>query len=594
MKRIFRMGATGIAMAALALLGWRMFQPSPEIASSVHVVTLWTAGAAPEAVGEGRHVALADAPNAPPGVQRIPDAAFLRRAFPALRRITIRGDGIDEPDTAALRGLEVEWQRPAVTRPASPMLAALSAPRRLSVGQRMIVHGRLHGLPPRAPVRLSLEGPDGSKQSHDVQAAIDGDATFSLTSATAAVAPGAFEWTLRLGSGHSWVVGAVVRPAELPRVLLLQAAPTVEGGRLQRWLAESGAPVTSRTRVSAAHMRFAASGGSPADFPRLDAAILARFDVVVAGEAALNELAAEETAALEAAIRQDGLGLMVIGESALTPRPPFGTWRFRASDGRETDGEKRMARLRLWDGAELAEPITVAATEIIALPDARWLVRDPQERLLGAAVRSGRGWLARSLVLDTWRWLQGGHPEIFARYWSSLLSLVARPAATIEGRWCLANGAAPIIEDEAVRLAWVGAPSAPLPDAEVRALARPDIAPVRLQLARDVRDAARAEALHWPARAGWHEVRALPAGPSLAFYVQPARAFDELKAEQRRDATARLAQRSLSSAEIGHKRTPVDVPREDLLANALWFALFLASASWLWWEQRKRWSEKLS
>ena len=588
MKRIFRMGATGIAMAALALLGWRMFQPSPEIASSVHDVTLWTAGAAPEAVGEGRHVALADASNAPPGAQRIPDAAFLRRAFPMLRRITIKGDGIDEPDTAALRGLEVEWQRPAVTRPASPMLAAFSAPRRLSVGQRMIVHGRLRGLRPREPVIMSLEGPDGSKQSHSVQAADDGDATFSLSNATAAVAPGAFEWTVRLGSGQSWAVGAVVGSAELPRVLLLQAAPTVEGGRLQRWLAESGAPVTSRTRVSAAHVRFATSGGSPADFPRLDAAILARFDVVVAGEAALNELAAEETAALEGAIRQDGVGLMVIGESGLMPRASFGTWRFRARDDRETSEEKRMARLRLWDGAELAEPITVAATEIIASPDARWLVRDPQERLLGAAVRSGRGWLARSLVLDTWRWLQGGHPEIFARYWSSLLSLVARPATITEGRWSLANAPGPIVVDELVRLVWVGAPSAPLPEADVRTAADSNTNPVRLQLARDGRDAARAEALHWPARAGWHEVRALPSGPSLAFYVQPARAFDELKAEQRRDATARLAQRSLSSSEISHKRTSVDVPRTRMLANALWFALFLASASWLWWEQRKR------
>ena len=100
----------------------------------------------------------------------------------------------------------------------------------------------------------------------------------------------------------------------------------------------------------------------------------------------------------------------------------------------------------------------------------RWLVRDSRARTLAAALPFGRGRVARSLVADTWRWLQGGHPDDFARYWSTVLSAVARPATTARGQWNLEDDSGAIFAGEPVRISWRSEADAALPGAEVRTL----------------------------------------------------------------------------------------------------------------------------
>ncbi len=228
MKRGLLIGAHAIAAGSLAMLGWQSFQPVPTEFPARTEMTLWTAGAAATAPTVGTQVALPDAAHPPAGAERIPDLGFLRRNHPVLQRVVIEGDGIDATGAAALSGLAVVWNRPMAARHGAPAITAVSAPRVLTVGQRMTVQGCVRGLRPGDTIALSLEGPDGASQSVETKAAPDGDGTFSLVSAAAAIAAGAFEWKLRLGpGGEPLVLGAMVVKPELPRVLLLQASPSV-------------------------------------------------------------------------------------------------------------------------------------------------------------------------------------------------------------------------------------------------------------------------------------------------------------------------------------------------------------------------------
>ena len=585
MKPVHRIVVTAVAVGALLLLGWRWLRPRPSADLTVTAVTLWTAGPASTAPRAGRQVALPEATQAPAEAERIPDVAFLRRRFPALTSVAIEGEGVDEAAAARLRGLAVTWQRPERAPGGLPEIANLSAPAQLHVGQPLSVQGRITGLRPKEIVPLSLEAPDGSKQALEVRAAANGEAEFAVKSAVAAVAPGAFEWKLRVGpNSPPFVVGAWVVSPVLPRVLILQAAPNSEAGRLQRWLAHAGASVTARTRVSAESVRFTTANGASAEFATLNAAVLAGFDVVVTRALALRELPEEELAALEIAVREEGVGLIVVcGTDNPSDTSALFPWKFRPLGSERGDDEARLTRIRLEDGTEIVEPVNVPSAELIGPGAARPVARDSQQRPLVAAVRRGQGWVVGSLVGETWRWLQGGHPEAYAAYWSVLLSAVARPAAAADGRWTLAPEARPLLVGESVALGMLVAPTGPIPAATLRRRGEPETTASPLHLLRDPREPSRVRALVWPSEAGWHEARALPGGAAISFYVHEAAALPAAAVQARHDVTGRLVQSNTVAA---------TAPNAGRTASTLFWwevallALFVGCAGWLWLHER--------
>jgi hypothetical protein len=265
--------------------------------------------------------------------------------------------------------------------------------------------------------------------------------------------------------------------------------------------------------------------------------------------------------------------------------PLLAPWQVRVLE-RTDEPDVRVTRLRLRDGVEITELASVIPAELDTPAATRWLARDPQERTIVAAVQRGHGWVARSLVTDTWRWLQQGQKESYATFWSHVLTAVARRAPGV-GRWTLEHGNDPIFADEPVQLTLTSPPSAELNTAEVRIVNNPSSGPVRLNLARDPADAGRSLARYWPARSGWHEVRALPEGPTLAFYVQPRNVLPELRAERRREATARLVEGAAAISAQPETARRENVADKSDVAPYLWFAVFTASVSFMWWAQRR-------
>lgn len=603
-RRVLRPVAFALCVAALAVLGWRAWQPRAALSDPREEIVVWTPGANADALARapaGIAVAL-PAAAAPTSVRRVPDASFLRRAYPRLRRVHVIGDGLDATEAAALRDLEIIWHPPAPRALDVPQLTALSVPTTLAVGDALRVQGRVAGLPSGRATALVLEAPDRSRQTVELHGDDRGEVSFSLTSAPAAAA-GRLEWTLRLGAtGAPVTLGVDVVPPRLPRVLLLLGSPAPEGARLQRWLAERGARVASRTRVSAEHRRFAAAHGAPTSFEAVDATLLREFDVVIATDDALADLAAAERTALADSVAQRGLGTLLLGEPPATPADRiFSPWPPASEPTTTTpsandDPDTRLVRLRLVDGSELAEPVAAPRVALAVLPLSRVLARDTQDRVVSAAVRHGRGWIARSLALDTWRWQQAGHPETYARFWSALLSALAAPAA---GQWQPPPAHAPRFAGAPLPLAWVG-PAASAPRS-VRIVPHGG-GPIELPLAPDPTDADRLTALFYPPQPGWYELRD-SAGAGFAFHVEPADALPGLQAQARRDATATLvnantstrptaAPSSASPTTAPPASSAVSTPTPATAAtppplDALAFGLFLLGAAVLFWDTRR-------
>lgn len=578
------------AIAALLVLGWWATRPAVTEPPGTTRIVLWTAGADPDSTvsSSSLHATLPGATTAPAAALRVNDAAELRRRLPRLTHLAIRGDGVDATDAAALRNLAVAWQRP--DRPAlTPVFAAVSAPLQVSVGQRVTVQGLVAGIGP-AGARMTLQSPDGTLESVELTRLAAASGTPFSMSSSPTRAPGEFEWRLRLDPGGESVrLGVSVKPPLSPRVLILQASPHPELGRLQRWLTTAQAPVTMRTRISADRFRFAAAPGALAEFNTVDQAVMKQFDLLATTEAALAELTPAEEQAVATAVRDEGLGLLVVG--GVDPRTASSRllpWQLGELTTVESD-DRRLMRLQGADGTEIAEWIALAASEITTPPLALRLVRDSQGRALAAAVRDGGGWLARSVLLDTWRWEQAGHGEAYSTFWAGMLSALARPIALNEGRWSLQTPDYPRWGYEPTDLTWSG-PEGKVPTEAQVSFGEPGQR-LTLPVAKDADASGTGYARYWPASPGWHKVQSGAAGTALTFFVQASDALPGLRAERRRIATAALVAASENIAADGahpHSRADPSFPSAPWYPRIgyIAFVAFLASMALIWFRER--------
>ena len=504
--------------------------------------------------------------------------------------------------------------------PGEPHLTHLVADRILTPGQRMTVQGSVSGGTGAQGVTLSLEGPDGAVASVALPSTPNAEQGFTIQHPTPALAPGSYAWKLRLASSADPILlGAQVLPPDLPRVLILLDFPTLEGTRLQQWFSDARSPVTTRIRISTDRHRIASSTGFTNDLAELDATTLAPFDVVVAHESALDRLRAAELAALDAAVRQHGLGLLVFGPPAPTAEsaaPPVSQPRVEVTSHssptlsrrlhlrRSTDpaAENRPARVHLWNGSSPEFSVAIAPAEMEVPPAGRVLARDSLDRAIVVSTPLGRGRWLRSLVLDSWRWRQQGATEDYARFWSALLTEAARPLSAPRGRmegaapstpdgeppvnapqasgsWSLAGRSHLFFVDHPLSLAWLGDPHAPLPSAAVQPATAPSEPPAALHLTRHPSEPSQATAVFWPSHAGWHTVRAQSGGPELSFYVHSAESLPAVEARRRSEETGRPHPAGLRKPAIPEIGTSA---LGRILANTLAFLLFVATTAGLW------------
>ncbi len=593
-----RLAATLLTVAALALLGLRpTWQRATPAASGGVRAVLWTplvstASTArvppPAGIDAKHHFALPAAAYRDPAATLIPDAVFLRRHFPEIDTLRILGDGLDPSEFDALRGLRVEFTPPPPAL-AAPGLRFLSCPRELPLGDPLVIQGSLGGLVLGTTVTLALESPDATVV-HATTSPADaaGEAIFTLR-APSPPAAGRFLWHLRVPPSPSFPaldfpLGVAVIAPDLPRLLILESAPRFDSAALRRWFETAGGAALIRTRLGQDRYRYAATpaAASPPDFPSLDAALLARFDLLLADASAAAALPPVERTALLAAVADTGLGVLILPDDGAPPAEANTLFPWKTSPlPTDTPDPGRTARLQ-WPGqaAPTDLPVPILPFEIVPGDKELPLLGDHQGHTLAATHPAGRGQLALTLVRDTTRWQRANDPAAFAAYWSFLFSRLARPADTAAGRWSLVDGdAGPVFVDHPLELLWSGPAAHPPGPAVVASPVTP--ARTTLALAPDPAEPGRWRATFWPRRPGWHRIALASGGPALDFHVGAADAWPALDAARRRAATVRFADASIAS------HVPPTLPTTRQEFPPAWLALaFFLSAGYLWTERR--------
>lgn len=292
MRPLVRHGATAAAALALALLAIR-----PERSVTIHPADalLVTPGASAarvrhlaDSLGTARVLALT-------GADSLPDAGYVARHFGDASRLHVTGWGLREDEWRALG-----------TAPASlhadPLPAGFVAawPQTLALGDELRVAGVLNKAAGRWVTIGDRSGPLDSAQT-------DPDGAFTVS--TRPRAPGRQLYSLSAAGVPAETLGVVVTPPPRWRTLLLTAAPSFEAAALRDLLAARGAPVAWRAGVSRDRERT--------ELVNRGAARVASLDLLVIDGRSLLALSAAERATLQQAVRDSGLGVLLLPDASL-------------------------------------------------------------------------------------------------------------------------------------------------------------------------------------------------------------------------------------------------------------------------------------
>lgn len=531
-----------------------------------------SAGAAPSRLEAGKGGALVALPEAPtlPGVERVPDLATALRRHPGTQRVRVIGAGLEARDRDALRGLALEFQPAPLPRG----LVELDAPSRAVAGGGFRVGGRVQDLRGGNAELL-----DPARQRVD-RVALPDDGRFTLSATTRV--PGAAVFGLRLRDARQRIVEDIDVPVQVeaeqaPRVLLLAGAPGPEVKFLRRWARDAGLSL---------HTQVGTGGGMQlGDAPvALDAASLARFDVVVIDERAWTGLGDAQRSALTQALR-GGLGVLLRVTAALsaTERRRLHALGFTVDAGRDSttihlqqpgnDDDALRARIgpgtrdapRPRDAAIPDTPTLTRRTLHATTADGLPLLRDKAGSALGIWRAEGRGRIALWTLTDSYRLVLAGRNDLHGEVWSHALATLAR--AQPRGRFRIEGE---LRQGERIALCGLAK------DARVLA---PGGAATSLLV--DAATGTHACAAFWPRQAGWHRLQS--GDRTQLLHVRAADVAKGLHANAVREATSRLA----AEPHAKNAGVALPVPRHPGARWPWWLAWLLASAG-LWWFERSR------
>lgn len=530
-----------LQLVAGVLLYFTLQPPSrPGHAGTLVIATAGASAAELSAVPAASYVRLPEAP-ALAAAEAVPDLATALRQHPGTRELVIIGQGLPARDRdIALPPLRF------LPGTAPRGLVELQAPPLLSPGAAFTVYSRVQGMP---DVRVELLDPAG----HRVDI-VNADATGRVALNASARDPGDVSFTLRVLDGSGKVLDQLpvpvrVRATTAPTIRLLAGAPGPELKYLQRWGTDIGAKLQTSMLIGGGLQL----GDAPA---ALDAASLARIDLLLLDERRLAGLSSAQRGTIAEAVR-GGLGVLVRTSGTLDAgaRRTLREWGLEARGGDQT----RQVVLRTMTDAEQNK--TQLAVERFNLEFGSSVVP-----LLRAADGSAiGGWRALGLgrvgvlpITDSYTLILAGHAEMHAELWNAALARLARPLPETTSL-------------QVPSWAWSGE----------RMTLCGLVAPVQM----DAEDGSRTELLPdpsagnciaaWPQSPGWHRVEARGQQDSILL-LDPSKAV-ALHAQQLRDATFALSGVAARSGPL-----PIPGPRWP------WLLGFVLVASLLWWLERKQ------
>lgn len=303
--------------------------------------------------------------------------------------------------------------------PAAPPqgIVQLTLPPRITANRSQILHG-IMSLPGKG-TQLILKGPGGNEDSISIgQKPLQ---PFALT-----IHPkqaGNFLYTLRVRDSAGYQteqhIPITVQPQKRYNVLFLQRYPNFETQYLKRFLAKEHALVL-RSQLSRNAYRYEYANHAVQNTDRLTSDVLNTFDLVILDSDVLHTLPASEFQALQKAIAQQGLGILILLNDAPANINHFKTLLPISFTGVTTDTVRFTSPATTRSVVLPAWPVRTTANASIT----------PVTKSKGTTLAGYRynslGKVAFQLLQETYRLTLEGDSLTYAALWTPLLEETAR------------------------------------------------------------------------------------------------------------------------------------------------------------------------
>nr|WP_255488024.1 hypothetical protein [Pontibacter sp. KCTC 32443] len=491
----------------------------------------------------------------------------LRQQQPGLQMVHVLGYGLEEQQLQALEGIKLV---PHLSE-ASAGVSAVQWPQEVRSGEAVTVAGRFNH---NTQTKLYLHAAGQLRDS--IEIGTNSTYTFNLNYTPKQTGP--YVYTLLTKNGAQVdTLGQVpvqVKEQQHLRVLLIASAPSFEFKFLKNHLAEEQHKVAYRATVSRDISQNEWVNMPKTDLGRITPKLLQNFDVVITEPQALQSISAGERTTLQRAVTEDGIGVLTIASApAATNTANFFT-NFRSK--RQSQQESRSIRAS-WAGKEAS--INAAPYSLISTTEVTGLVAERGNNLLAGAKRAGWGKVAISYVPQTFPWLLEGKEEVYASYWTTILSPIAKEQVK-DKFWQLEKPHVPQPNKPAILsfTDYTLTEGATAPTATITSLS--DSASINLPLAQTIHQPEKYKGSFWPKQTGWHKIETANAAPYF-FYVQNTSDWEFENIAARKAATETfVAQQSIkpASGTITYKEEPFPV---------IWFfVIFALSSGFLWLEEK--------
>ena len=550
--RIFML--IGLQCASAALLYVSLFPPMQQIAAQrLHILSA-NAKASVVKLGNGRVLALPEAPVFA-GVERIADLASALRKYQGVSSVDIIGDGLPLRDIDAARNLAVTYSPTKLPEG----IIDLAWSEQISPGMRWQLRGRVNSLQPLVVelvdpgngvvdrIQINPRKADGSNH-------VLGEFILSDT----ARAAGQANYHVRIVDTQNKVRETVLLPLVVERVkplrvLSLAGGPNAELKYLRRWASDAGIALESRVELGSGMQIQTANSA-------MSAASLREVDVLILDERAWNTMSASNKNLVRESLNA-GLGVLlrITGSISGSTSNELRQLGFSVAESAITQG----VRLPEIQGKQLLPELSRRPVRVQSR-DAMVLLQTDKAEPLATWRAQGQGRIALWWLTDSYKLALSNATDRHGQLWSEALSTLAR--ARVQS----------VIESRLPH-AWVNQRSVFCGLSETASMQEPSrqISPLLVETQGQNKTCA----AFWPRQLGWHTLSSNTS--RLQVYVRANSEAVGLKAQALREANMQLLGR----------QAPQNQPTTIAAPGQHWpyFLFWLLFTALLWVLERSKW-----
>ncbi len=544
--RIFAL--ISLQCASAALLYVSLFPPMQQIAAQRLLILSANATASAIKLGNGRVLALPEAPVFA-GVERVADLASALRKYPGVSSVDIIGDGLPLRDIDAARNLAVTYSPTKLPEG----IIDLAWSEQILPGMRWWLSGRVN-----TSIPMVIELVDPANGVVD-RTQTDKHGSFKLSDT--ARAAGQMNYQVRIVDAKNKVRETVLLPLLVERVkplrvLSLAGGPNPELKYLRRWASDAGIALESRVELGSGMQIQTANSA-------ISAASLREVDVLILDERAWSTMSASnKNAVLESLNAGLGLVLRITGSISGSTSNELRQLGFSVTDSAITQG----VRLAETQGKQLLPELSRRPVRVQSR-DAMVLLQTDKAEPLAIWRAQGQGRIALWWLTDSYKLALSNATDRHGQLWSEAASTLARARvqSAITSRQ---------------PHAWANQRSVFCGLSETASMQEPSgqISPLLVETQGQNKTCA----AFWPRQLGWHTLSSNT--NRLQVYVRANSEAVGLKAHALREANMQL---------LGH-RIPQNKPTTIAAPGQHWpyFLFWLLFTALLWVLERSKWGFK--